>query len=179
MRSSAAILLPVALICSAAAATPCVPGQGREARHLTGEVTAGERFAEPVGLGWTFELDPDAWGWVIRLRAPGGDDLARITPPFHFVPNPRDLHGWHFRNRANTGPNVGDVNAPQETRGFIFDREIPPGWPDPTRVEKADGRGALEIVDFSLSPPEPGARAHFTRLSFDACLTWPTAWKDR
>ena len=177
MRHSIAIAVCCALGAGAADAA-CDPGEAREAARLTGEISAGTHFTAPVGPGWNFELDPDAYGWMIRLRAPDGDDLARITPPFHFVPNPRDLFGWHFRNRANTGPNVGDVNAPQETRNFIFDREIRPDWPDATRVERAEGRGTLVITEFSLSPPEQGERAHFTRLAFEACLSWPAIWDE-
>jgi len=160
----------------AAAATPCPPEPGRDVLQLAGKLAEGERFAAPAGPGWTFVLEPDAYGWIIHLNARDGDNLARITPPFHFVPNPRYLEGWHFRNRANTGPNQGDVNAPQQVRDFIFDREIRPEWPDATRVERAEGRGTLTITEFSLSPPEPGARAHFTWLSFEVCLSWPAAW---
>jgi hypothetical protein len=171
--------LCLALSGRAAVALPCAPEPGRVALPLAGEVAAGEAFSALAGPGRTFMLEPDAHGWVIRIRAPDGDDIARITPPFHFVPNPRDLHGWHFRNRANTGPNQGDVNAPQHVRDFIFDREIRPDWSDATRVAAAEGRGSLEIVDFALAPPEPGVRAHFTRLTFEACLTWPAAWDAR
>ena len=38
------------------------------------------------------------------------------------------------------------------------------------------GRGTFEIKAFSLSPPEPGERASFTELAFDACLSWPVGW---
>lgn len=155
----------------------CAPGEGRASATVSGVVTAGERFAAPVGPGWAFALEPDPNGWILRLRAADDKDLARITPPYHFVPNPRDLHGWHFRNRANTGPNVGDVNAPQHHREFIFDRALNPGLSDGERVAAAEGRGELLILDFELSPPKPGERARFESLNFEACLSWPEAWE--
>lgn len=145
---------------------------------LAGTVTEGRRYTAPAGPGWRFTLDPGEFGWTIRLIARNGDDLAQVTPPFHFV-NPRYLDGWHFRNRANTGPNQGDVNAPQEIRDFIFDRAIDPELSDAAKVAKAEGRCVLEITGYTLSPPRPGANAHFTWLAFEACLTWPAAWGTR
>jgi len=81
-----------------------------------------------VGSDWTLVLEPDRYGWVGRLLGADGVDLSRITPPLH-GPNPRELHGWHFRNSANTGPNKGDVNAPQRLRRFLFAGDIAPDWP--------------------------------------------------
>ena len=179
MRQWIAIAVCCALSGGAAHAAPCDPSAGRAAVRLTGEISAGERFSAPAGPGWTFALEPDGHGWTIRLLDRGGDDLSGITPPFHFVPNPRELHGWHFRNRANTGPNVGDLNAPQLLRAFIFDRGGGADRPMAERVAAAEGRGNLEIMQFSLSPPEPGERASFTELAFDACLTWPSEWSKR
>ena len=176
MRHWTTIVVCFALWGGVAHAAPCGPGEGREVLLLTGEISAGERFAAPAGPGWTFALEPDDHGWTIRLLDREGDDLSRITPPFHFVPNPRELHGWHFRNRANTGPNLGDVNAPQRVREFIFDQGTGADWPLAQRVAAAEGRGVLEITKFSLSPPEPGERARMTALIFDACLSWPAGW---
>ena len=176
MRQSIAIAVCCALSGGAAHAAPCESGGGREPVRRPGEISGGARPTAPAGPGWTFALEPDNHGWTIRLLDQGGDDLARITPPFHFVPNPRELHGWHFRNRANTGPNIGDVNAPQRVREFIFDQGTGADWPLAERVAAAAGRGTLEIKEFSLSPPEPGERASFTELAFDACLNWPVGW---
>jgi hypothetical protein len=176
MRHRITIAVCCALWGGAADAVPCDPDEGREVLRLTGDISTGERFTAPAGPGWTFVLEPGDHGWTIRLLDQGGDDLSRITPPFHFVPNPRELHGWHFRNRANTGPNLGDVNAPQRRREFIFDRGGDADRPLAERVAAAEGRGTLVITDFSLSPPEPGERAKFAVLSFDACLSWPAGW---
>ena len=176
MRHWIAIAVFCALWGGTVHAAPCDPGEGREAARLAGEISAGERFASPTGPGWTFALEPDDHGWTIRLLDRGGDDLSRITPPFHFVPNPRELHGWHFRNRANTGPNIGDVNAPQRLREFIFDRGGGADQPLAERVAAAEGRGTFEIKAFSLSPPQPGERAGFAGLTFEACLSWPVGW---
>lgn|GEM_PF-3746967 len=59
---------------------------------LAGTVTEGRRYTAPAGPGWRFTLDPGEFGWTIRLIARNGDDLAQVTPPFHFV-NPRYLDG--------------------------------------------------------------------------------------
>ena len=179
MRHWTTIAVCCALWGGVAHAVACDPAEGREAVLLTGDVSAGDRFAAPAGPGWTFALEPGDHGWTIRLLDRDGDDLSRITPPFHFVPNPRELHGWHFRNRANTGPNLGDVNAPQRLRAFIFDQGAGADRSLAERVAAAEGQGTLEMVDFSLSPPEPGERARMTALVFDARLSWPSEWSKR
>ncbi len=179
MRPRIAIAVCCALAGGEAHAAPCDPSEGRASVRLTGEISAGERLTAPAGPGWTFALEPDGHGWTIRLLDRGGDDLSGITPPFHFVANPRELHGWHFRDRANSGPNIGDVNAPQLLRAFIFDRGGGADWPLAERVAAAEGRGTFEIKAFSLSPPEPGERASFSGLAFDVCLSWPAGWSKR
>ena len=68
------------------------------------------------------------------------------------------------------------MNAPQRLRAFIFDRGGGADQPMAERVAAAEGRGSFEIKAFSLSPPEPGERASFTELAFDACLSWPVGW---
>jgi hypothetical protein len=97
------------------------------------------------------------------------------------VPNPREIEGWHFRNTANTGPNHGSVNAPQELREFIFSPEVGRGIDYNGSATSADdvarvrsfGRGWLFIESYILTPPRRGDRASFESLRFSACVTWP------
>ena len=155
------------------------------------EIAGAHSFYAPVGPGWVFSLQHYPYGWSIRLydRA-GGDavDMTSITPPFRTVPNPRDIEGWHFRNAANTGPNIGDVNAPQKDRLFVFSSSLsgtggfkPPSGPQALSVTPADtdGRGWLKILDYGLSDLAPGDRARMTYLKFEACLTWPKSDDER
>jgi hypothetical protein len=106
-------------------------------------------------------------------------DLSRLTPPFHFVPNPRYLEGWHFRNADNTGPNSSgakNVNSPPRIREFVFSPEVAnmngkPTTADISRVGQF-GRGQLEILDFGLTGLRRGERASFTWLRFRVTLRW-------
>jgi hypothetical protein len=156
--------------------------RGRTAT-FTGSVTRGNRFRHDLWDGLALELDPTEEGWRICVRdsTRPEEDLARFTPPFHFVPNPCDIEGWHFRNQANTGPNQGDVNAPQESRWFIFSREVG------RRIQPADsleeavtedevdraeqrGRGALDIEDMVLTPPKQGEKAEILSMRFKVAI---------
>jgi hypothetical protein len=109
------------------------------------------------------------------------EDLSRLTPPWHFVPNPREIEGWQFRNADNTGPNDGSVNAPQELREFIFspalglELEYHGSATTAEDVEKVRrfGRGWFFIESYRLTAPRRGERAAFESLTFSACVTWP------
>ena len=154
---------------------------------LAGEVRAGEAFERRFGPGFVFRLEPTPLGWLITVRENGrDDDLTRLTPPLHFVPNPRELEGWHFRNAANTGPNEGDVNAPGKTRAFIFSPEVgrtiagPAATTSPTSVEieavRAAGSGTLWIEDYRFDRIDSGQpRAGFAWLCFTVALAWAGA----
>jgi hypothetical protein len=174
----------VMLLIAAPAHARCRAEHGRVAVEIRGEVHADSTFerATPDGR-FIVVLEPHEFGWVLRIHQPGrpDDDLSRLTPPWHFVPNPREIEGWHLRNADNTGPNEGSVNAPGEWREFIFSPEVGrtieyngsnTTEEDVAKVE-AYGRGTLAILDYELSPPEPGERARFERMKFTICLTWP------
>lgn len=137
---------------------------------------AGDRsFFRRLDNGWVFALLRAENGWSIRLYENNNTDqaldLTALTPPLGGVPNPRDIFGWHFRNADNTGPNQGDVNAPQALRAFVITPSMEAG-PD-------NGIGWLQILDFGLAGLEPGTRARMNYLEFDACLTWPRSEAER
>jgi len=179
------------LAAGAAAAQPCEAGPDRNAVAFGAgqpvRIMAGERFAERFGPGWVFALEPVEHGWVMRVYehdTPDAVDLTALTPPLRMAPNPRDILGWHFRNADNTGPNRGEVNAPQEIRAFFISPGLagtggyrPP--PDPAAPGLAapdpetDGVGRLRIRDYGLADLAPGERARMVYLAFEACLAWP------
>jgi hypothetical protein len=150
--------------------------------QFKGTVTRGQVFSRDFD-GFKFALTPTEYGWSIDIAQGEQHHLANITGPRHFVPNPIEIEGWHFRNAANTGSNTGDVNAPQRTRRFFFS----PRWPhcgDAAGLEN-DGQGVLEITSMELGNLKPGAKANIDRMNFNviltvgrsACRACPTAQK--
>lgn len=141
-----------------------------------GKVRKGETFTQEILNRFIFILKPNPYGWEIVMREKGRpkENLARLTPPFHFVPNPRYIEGWHFRNADNTGPNdVGakNVNAPQHVRNFIFSPMV--GKEIDYPVEKKDrgklplfSRGTLTISKMQLGNLKEGERAVFESMEF-------------
>ncbi len=185
--------LPVCLASVDAAAQTCTPPPDREAAAVTTRdgtapvrLTWPEPHVQVIGPGWLLFVEPQPKGWRVTLRDGANPDDARdltsVTPPFGSGPNPRDLLGWQFRNAANTGPNTGDVNAPQATRNLWFStalagtggyRPPDPNAPALLPADPDDGHITLNIVDFELTPPEPGSVAGMTAIAFEACVTWP------
>lgn len=162
---------------------PCEAPQSYESLIVAGHVRAGDAFRVPFGGRYALLLEPIEFGWAISVEERGREEnLARLTPPWHFVPNPRFVEGWHFRNASNTGPNDGSVNAPQERRDFIFSPEVglsldhDGSGTSPAVVEdvRRFGRGVLTMTDYSLSPIAEGERASFEEMSFNVCLVWRT-----
>jgi hypothetical protein len=167
------------------AAPPCSAEFGRRAETMAGEIIGGAAFNSSTSSGWILRLTPtsDGLGWFLSVSVKGreAEDLSRLTPPWHFVPNAREIEGWHFRNAANTGPNDGSVNAPQWLREFIFSPQVgrsiqyngsATSEQDVSRV-RSFGRGWLFIEQYRLTAPRQGERAGFESLKFTACLTWP------
>jgi hypothetical protein len=184
----AAALLALSMGYAAGANAPaprCVAEAGRRAEQIRGDVARGASFSKSTGGGWILKLAPikDGGGWLLEVSAKGreDEDLSRLTPPWHFVPNARAIEGWHFRNRDNTGPNDGSVNAPQELREFIFSPAVGRGIEYNGSTTSAEdvakvgafGRGWLHLDAFRLTPPRRGERAAFEWMKFSACLTWP------
>jgi len=113
------------------------------------------------------------YGWTIDISQGQHHHLANLTPPRHFVPNPIDIEGWHFRNEANTGPNTGDVNAPDQHREFFFSPKFATCMSEPEKATQAefeaatrDGTGVLEITDLTLGNLKPREKADIAEMKF-------------
>lgn len=157
----------------------CEARTGQDSALISGSVVAGDTFAQPFANRFIFGLSPVETGWEIVIREQGREEnLARLTPPWHFVPNPRYIEGWHFRNIDNTAPNNGSVNAPGSVREFIFSPEVGrtieymgSATEDTVVARVAEfGRGRLEIVEYELTPPLEGERAALLWMKFEVCL---------
>lgn len=152
-----------------------------QAATLHGEVKLGEGFRRDLWNGLRFELTPIPLGWEIAVRdtTRPAENLARLTLPLQ-GPNPHTIEGWHFRNPANTGPNRGEVNAPQEERGFIFSPEVGRSIQGPSsnaevgedEIERVadDGRGVLTIEEMKLTAPRAGERAGIESMRFTVAI---------
>lgn len=145
---------------------------GRLNANIAPEIYGNHNFMQDLDNGWVFTLSAAKWGWQIYVLD-GETDLTVATPPLR-GPNPREIYGWHFRNTDNTGPNRGEVNAPQDMRAFVLSESAAGTPPSPT-----DGIGWLKIEDYGLSDLEPGEQARMSYLKFNACLSWPKSEEDQ
>ena len=161
----------------------CTASDQRQALFFDGEVAGQHLFTQKVSENWTLKLLPNKFGWDLRIHDKQGLDLSQVTPPFHGVPNPREIYGWHFRNANNTGQNDGNVNAPQHLRLFQFSSSLnstggfkPSYHPDQVRHSSTDqfeGHGWFKILDMGLSDLQPNQYARMNYLRFSVCLNWP------
>lgn len=134
-----------------------------------GNVSQGKRFQRPFGEMFVFVLEPMPDGWEIVIKEHGRDEnLARLTPPFHFVPNPRYIEGWHLPKNPSacaTREYFADA-GPANPREFIFSPEVGKSI-DASKMNRAVeaqdveaiqrfGRGALTIREFKLHPAADG-----------------------
>ena len=94
--------------------------------ELRGTVEDGKRFRQSFGPGFEFVLEPSPAGWEIVVREQGRDEnLARLTPPLHFAPNPREIEAWHVVDAPPSCPRSYDASAgPPFPREFIFSPEV-------------------------------------------------------
>ena len=155
--------------------------QDWECASFEARIQKGDRFEKQFGPGLTLLLEPREYGWEIVVRDDRPqENIARLTPPLHFAPNPRVLEGWHFRNSDNSGPNDGSVNAPQEEREFLFSPEVGRSLDYPLTPAQATelpgfGRGRLVVTSMELGNLRRGERAHLERLEFEVQLSWPSS----
>lgn len=136
---------------------------------FSGRIDAGKQFRRPFGSRFEFILEPVPAGWEIFIKEYGRDEnLARLTPPFHFVPNPREIEGWQFLDNPSecvNRPYNADA-GPTNPRKFIFSPEVGKtidganagravNDEDIKNVQKF-GRGELNIDKFKLSRGKKG-----------------------
>lgn len=95
-------------------------------QQLRGKVEKGGRFVVAFGTRFEFALEPAPEGWEIVIREQGrNENLARLTPPMHFMPNPRYLDSCHFTKPPENCPCAyGAESAPAFPRKFIFSPEV-------------------------------------------------------
>jgi hypothetical protein len=136
---------------------------------FSGSIQSGKRFRCPFGLCFEFVLEPGPAGWEIIVREFGRDEnLARLTPPLHFAPNPREIEGWHLSDRPlDCGKRPYEAEAgPGNPRKFIFSPDVGKtidgaGVGRSVDVEELAavgkfGQGILTIEKFALAPGENG-----------------------
>jgi hypothetical protein len=152
---------------------PSLTAQRPDTVVFSGEVERGQSFTYTFHDTLVFKLNPIDNGWELLIHTVGRRDenIARLTPPFHFVPNPRYIEGWHFRNEFNTGPNDGSVNAPDTVREFIFSPKVGTSIDYPISVEqleqiKREGSGTLTIMHLELGNLVPSKHAYISRMKF-------------
>jgi len=137
---------------------------------FTGQIVQGKRFRHPFGDRFELILEPmRPDGWEIMVKELGRDEnLARLTPPLHFVPNPRYIEGWHLLENPSgcaTREFLAET-GPANPREFIFSPEVgtrvaghnADRGVTPEEVEdiRRFGRGALNIEEFRLQPGADG-----------------------
>lgn len=99
----------------------------RFVESFSGHVSHGKRFYRPFGGRFEFVLEPIQGGWEIVIKEYGRDEnLARLTPPLHVVPNPRYIEGWHLiedPSECTTREYLAEA-GPANPREFIFSPEV-------------------------------------------------------
>jgi len=140
--------------------------------ELRRTLKGGERWAHPLPGGLSLVLEPMPEGWQVMVREAGRDeDLARLTPPLHFLPNPREIEGWQFADPLPPGctPPYGAESGPPDPRAFVFSPEVgrtiqgPEASTSisPEEVERAGrfGQGRLWVEEVALKEDGEGCPA--------------------
>lgn len=141
----------------------------RFSETFSGRVNHGKKFYRPFGSRFEFILEPMLDGWQILIKEYGRDEnLSRLTPPFHFAPNPRDIAGWHLSENTSECASRTHLaeTGPANPRHFIFSPEVGKRIDGPnagravTVQEIEDiqrfGRGVLAIKKYKLEPGADG-----------------------
>jgi len=148
--------------------------------HIEAELKAGQQFKRNFGEGLCFILEPQPSGWLILVqKTTGGDDLARLSPPLHFVPNPRQIEGWHL---LEEDASAKCANAPGKIRDFIFSPAVGDtiDGPAATRAVTPEdienvrryGQGKLTVLDFRLEKDFHDQTPAIEWMRFAVDLSW-------
>ncbi|WP_409623748.1 hypothetical protein [Tepidimonas sp.] len=137
---------------------------------------SGERWQQRLPDGLDVVLEPRAWGWEIMVadpRRPEAGNLARLTPPLHFQPNPREIEGWHFMKnprRCKSRPYQAEA-GPDNPRVFIFSPAVA-DMREPPSTERiaSDGRGRLQIESVRLARPDGDGCPPIEQLRFSLAV---------
>ena len=137
--------------------------------RIKGRVEGGQTYRHPFGGRFELILAPRAAGWEILVQEYGREDnLARLTPPLHALPNPREIEGWQLLPdpRACADRPYQAEAGPGNSRAFIFSPEVgrriagplmaAAVTPEEIATVAAFGRGTLEIGDYGLAEGEGG-----------------------
>jgi hypothetical protein len=152
-------------------------------QKFKGRVEAGARFQQAFGPGFQFVLEPRPTGWEMVILERGREEnLARLTPPLHFVPNPREIESWQFVPLSTACPRpYGAEAGPENPRTFIFSPEVGRRIDGskanrsviPEEVEAIGrfGRGTFTIERFSVGPGSNGCGL-LEWIEFSVQLEW-------
>lgn len=202
MRPSQTVLVLMATIVLAFAGPGTVAVAGSS--DFRGEVARGDTLLhgfEHDGQQYEFRLLPTSTGWIIWIGDPAHRDrnlVAAATLSTEEGLNPAVIEGWHFRNKANTGPNTPGpkgVDAPQRSRTFAFvlnsadfirarqaievlrwRQSLPADQVKAARESLQTmpiARGVLRIEALELSNFVEGSRAVIERMAFSVRIEWP------
>jgi hypothetical protein len=146
---------------------------------FAGRVAAGQRYLRAFGGRFELVLEPTPEGWEIVVREVGREEnLARLTPPLHFLPNPRDIEAWQFQARVPTGcprPH-GEAPPPARTRDFCFSPDVGRSLqgsrakfavtPEEVAAVERFGRGRLKL-GAAVVETGPGGCPRIASLEFE------------
>ena len=189
-------LLPLCFALVLSGAGGCVPIRATPSVSpspavFSGTVARGAVYTHTLSATLLFGLVPYGQDWEIWIGEPGQPDVnfaAALTPPLHGV-NARQIEGWHFRNRDNSGPNAPgtqNVNAPQAVRPFCFavdaagahratawvQQRLAGGAPPGASFDFATASGVLTITHLALGNLAVGERAWIEQMDFAVALDW-------